>query len=95
MVELFIFQLHIIGALYAFTKNWMRGTIKDGFLALAIIGLVFTIGWALSSPIANLIMPAAWNTIYFTIDSLSLVLLFIPESIFFYLYFVKEREPAE
>jgi len=89
MVELIIFQLHIVGALYAFTKSKMKGTLKDGFLALAIIGLIFTIGWALTSPIAGFIMPDEWNTIYFTTDSLSLVLLLIPESVFFYFYFVK------
>ena len=92
MIEILIFHLHIVGATYAFTKNWVRGTIKDGLLALAIIGLIFTIGWALSSPIAGLIMPAKWNSIYFTTDTLSLVLLFIPELLFFYFFFVREKK---
>ncbi len=92
MIEILIFHLHISGALYAFTKNWIKGTLKDGLLALGIIGLIFTIGWALSSPIAGFIMPAKWSSIYFTKDTLSLVLLFIPEVIFFFLFFVRERE---
>jgi hypothetical protein len=91
MIEILIFHLHIVGALYAFTKNWQNGNLKEGFLAVTIIGLIFTIGWALTSPIANLIMPHSWQSIYFTRDSLSLTLLFIPESVFFYFFFVRDK----
>jgi hypothetical protein len=94
MIEILVFHLHIVGALYAFTKNWQRSNIKEALLAVVIIGLIFTIGWALTSPIANLIMPDSWQSIYFTKDSLSLILLFIPESIFFYLFFMKDRSEA-
>jgi hypothetical protein len=90
MIELLIFELHIVGALYAFTKNWLKGTIKDGLLALGIIGLIFTIGWALTGPIAGMLMPDKWNSVYFTTDTLSLVILLIPEMLFFYFYFVKD-----
>jgi MFS family permease len=84
--------MHIVGAIYAYTKSWLKGTVKDGLLALGIIGLIFTIGWALSSPIAGLIMPLKWESIYFTRDTLSLVLLFIPEVVFFYLFFIREKK---
>ena len=91
MIEILIFHLHIVGALYAFTKNWQRSNIKEATLAVIIIGLIFTIGWAITSPIANLLMPYSWETIYFTRDSLSLTILFIPEVIFFYHFFVKDK----
>ena len=91
MFELLIFHCHIVGALYAFTKNWIRRSFKEGMLSLGIIGLIFTIGWAITSPVAQFIMPDKWVTIYFSKDTLSLVMLFIPESIFFYLFFVKDR----
>ena len=91
MIELLIFQLHILGALYAFTKNWQRRNIKHALMALLIIGLFFSIGWALTSPIAGMIMPYKWQTIWFTRDTLSLVLLVIPESVFFYFFFVKDK----
>lgn len=92
MVELIIFHFHIVGALYAFTKNWQNRKLRDGVLAVIIIGLFFTIGWALTSPIAKLIMPSSLESIYFTRDSLSLVLLLIPESFFFYYFFIKDKE---
>jgi hypothetical protein len=92
MIELLIFHLHIIGVLYAFTKNWQTRGIKDGLLAIAIIGLMFAIGWALTGTLAYQIYPSSWDSIYFNYDTLSLVLLLIPESIFFYHFFIKDRD---
>lgn len=91
MIELLIFHLHIIGALYAFTKNWQTRRLRDGFLAIGVIALLFMIGWALTGTIAKAIMPSSWNTIYFRQDTLSLILLIIPEWIFFYFFFVKDK----
>ncbi len=91
MIEILIFHIHIIAILYAFTKNWQKTSIKDGFLAIGIILLMFSIGWAMTSTIASLIMPSKWNTIFFNKDTLSLILLLIPESIFYYHFFIKDR----
>jgi hypothetical protein len=90
MIELLIFHLHIVAALYAFTKNWQKDSLKSGVLSVLLIGLMFAIGWALTGTIARLIMPEELNTIYFTQDSLSLVLLLIPEYFFFKVYFLKD-----
>ncbi|MBM2817361.1 MAG: hypothetical protein HW421_4123 [Ignavibacteria bacterium] len=87
MIEIIIFHLHIIAALYGFTQNWQRRRFRDGFLAVLIIGLLFTIGWALTGAIARLVFPVEYNTTFFTQDSLSLVLLLIPE-IYFFKYFI-------
>ncbi len=91
MIEVFIFYLHIVGALYGFTKNWQKSNVKEGIFAILIIGLFFSIGWALTGTIARLIYPDSWNNIYFTSDTLSLVLLLIPEIFFFYIFFVKDK----
>ena len=91
MIELLIFHLHIAGAIYAFTKSWQEESLKSGILAVLLIGLMFAIGWALTGTIARLIMPESLNTIYFTQDSLSLLLLLIPEYFFFKIYFLKSN----
>jgi hypothetical protein len=91
MIEVLIFYLHIVGALYAFTKNWQRGSIKEGTFAILIIGLFFCIGWALTGTIARAIFPESWNSIYFTSDTFSLLLLLIPEIFFFYVFFYKDK----
>jgi membrane-bound acyltransferase YfiQ involved in biofilm formation len=91
MVELLIFHLHIVAAVYAFVKNFQSRTIKDAFLSLGIIALVFAIGWALTGTLAYYIYPKDWNSIYFTSDSLALVLLVIPEVLFFKLFFLQDK----
>lgn len=90
MIELLIFHLHIVAALYAFTKNWQKESVKSGILAVLLIGLMFAIGWALTGTIARLIMPVEFNSIYFTQDTLSLIILLIPEYFFYKTYFLKD-----
>lgn len=89
MIELLIFYLHVLAALYAFTKNWQSLTIKDGLLAVTVFALMFTIGWAMTGTLSYKIYPKAWESIYFNHNTLSLVLLSIPESFFFYHFYYK------
>lgn len=91
MIELLIFHIHIIGALYAFTKSWQTKSLKDGFLSLVLLALLFTIGWALTGTIAYALMPGESTNLYFNRDVLSLSLLLIPETVFFYFFFYKEK----
>ncbi|MDR0926179.1 MAG: hypothetical protein LBO69_00245 [Ignavibacteria bacterium] len=89
MLELFIFHLHILAGLYAFTKYWQNQCLRDGFLALAVVALVFIVGWSIATSIAEVIYPDSINSYYFSKDALSLVLLIIPEIFFFYFFFIK------
>ncbi len=91
MIELLIFHLHIAAAVYAFVKNFQNRGMKDALLALGVIGLVFAIGWALTGTLAYHIYPSDWNSIYFTSDSLALLLLLIPEAVFFKLFFLQDK----
>lgn len=92
MIEILLYHIHIVAALYAFTKRWQLGRVRDGFLAIAVMGLVFVICWSLTGPIARVIMPSSWNSVWFTTDTMSLCLLAIIEAVFFYFYFLKEEE---
>ncbi len=91
MIDLLIYHLHIACALYAFTKSWQNAGVKEGLMAVAVIALAFAIFWALTATLANIIMPDSWVTIYFTKDTLSLVMLLIPEYFLFYHFFLKEK----
>jgi hypothetical protein len=95
MIDLIIYHLHIVGALYAFTMRWQRDGIKGGALAVATCGLVFTILWAVTGPIAYALMPALASSPIFTADTLSLVLLLVPEIVFFRVFFLRTSESAE
>lgn len=94
MIEVFIFHLHIIASLYAFTKRWQGDSLKEGFVALGLIGLVFTIGWAITGALARLLTPTQGFTTWFTSDTLSLVLLLIPEIIMFKVFFLNQSPRA-
>lgn len=64
---------------------------KEGLIAVLLFGLCFTILWALTGPIARFIMPHEGLANWFTADTLSLVLVSIPDALFFYVFFLKPR----
>ncbi|MCS6809524.1 MAG: hypothetical protein RML40_11980 [Bacteroidota bacterium] len=89
MIEVVIFHAHILAALYAFTRRWQESSLKEGILALGLIGLIFTIGWAITGSIAKFITPPGGFTSWFTADTLSLVLLVPPELLLFRMLFFR------
>lgn len=91
MIEIIVFELHLLATIFVFTKGWQDGGIKDGLMGVAILLLFFTIGWAITGTLSTLIYPDAWNTLYFTQDTFSLVLLLIPEIFFFKFYFLGQE----
>lgn len=91
MIEILIFFSHIVAAVYAFTKVWQERGTKAAFLSLAVLFFVFIVLWTLTSPISRFIYPSKPISPYFTADTLSLLLLILPESIFYYFYFFKAR----
>ena len=96
MIDLFIYHLHIVGILYAFTMRWQQEGLKGGFLAVGMCALVFTILWAITGPIARILMPQqALPGDLFTSDTLSLILLMIPEIVFFRVFFLRAASGAE
>ena len=96
MIDLFIYHLHIVGILYAFTMRWQQEGLKGGFLAVGMCALVFTILWAITGPIARILMPQqVFPGDVFTSDTLSLLLLLIPEVVFFRVFFLRAASAAE
>ncbi|GAB1429588.1 hypothetical protein MASR2M18_04200 [Ignavibacteria bacterium] len=107
MIELAIFYLHFLAALYAFTKRWQAAGLREGLLGALIFGLAFIILWSLAGPIAQLLVPdSAMTTIitpenvriqvpgyasWFTQDTMSITLAAIPDAIFFYMFFLREK----
>lgn len=90
MIELFIFHLHLLVALYAFTRHWQEDSLRDGLLAVGVVFLAFVICWAIMGTLAELIYIDAIKNDYLTKDALGLLLLVIPESFFFYHFFIKK-----
>jgi uncharacterized membrane protein YhdT len=92
MIEVLIFHLHIVGALYAFTQRWQEDGAKEGFLAVGLMALIFMIGWAITGGIAQLITPKGGFTTWFNTGTVSLVLLILPEIFIFRMLFLAKKE---
>ena len=78
MITAFIFFIHFIFALIIFTKKWQEESIASGFLNLALIGILFAVGWSISGIVAKLIMDQEGLGIYYDRDTFSLTLLTPP-----------------
>ena len=91
MIEVIIFYLHIVGGVFVYTKYWQRGSIREGFMGLALLALMFSIGWVMMSFIVGLIYPSSWETLLFRKDTVSLLLLSIMELYFFIKFFLKDK----
>ncbi len=91
MIEVLIFHLHIVCALFVFTKYWQKGGMKEGLMGVGLFAIMFSIGWVITSFFAKFAMPDKWITPFFTRDTLALVLLLIPEIFFYKNFFLKDK----
>ena len=105
MVSAFIFILHILLVVFAFTK-YKKESIGEGILAIAFVGIVFAGGWTIAAIITNLLFAPEWfikwywqpldswfwRTIRKEIsrDTISLLFLTAMETSFYYFYFASE-----
>jgi uncharacterized membrane protein YgaE (UPF0421/DUF939 family) len=110
MIAAFIFLLHFFAAVYAFVK-YKKDGIGEGFLAVAFVVIIFSVGWTITTMIAKVTFPgtlvASWiaslQGTHFsrlfakelTIDTFSLVLLTIGEGFFYYFYLQSEEDKAK
>lgn len=90
MITAFIFFAHLIFALVIFTKKWQDESINAGLMNLALIAILFSVGWTITGIIAKLIMEPKGLGIQFDRDTFSLTLLSIAEY-FFYKFYYKEE----
>jgi hypothetical protein len=91
MIAAFIFFLHFLFALIIFTKKWQEDGLSSAFLNLALIMILFAVGWTITSLLAKFIMEPRGFGLYFDRDTFSLTLLTLGESVFYRLYY---KEPT-
>jgi len=87
MITAFIFFVHLFFALYIFTKKWQNENLKSAFLNLALIGILFSVGWTIPTMIAQLFMEPEGFGIQFNRDTFSLTILSIAEFFFYRVYY--------
>ena len=87
MIIAFIFFAHLIFALIIFTKKWQDEGLKNAFLNLALISVLFSVGWSIATIIAKPIMDPEGLGIFYDRDSFTLTILSIGEYFFYRNYY--------
>ncbi len=93
MITAFIFFVHFIFSLVIFTKKWQDENLSAGFLNIALIGILFAVGWTITGMIAKLVMEPKGLGMQFDRDTFALSLLTIVE-FFLYKFYYKEEPIA-
>ena len=87
MIISLIFFIHLLFALVIFTIKWQEEKISTAFLNIALIAILFAVGWSIASVIAKAVMQPKGLGIHFDRDAFSLILLTIGEYLFYRLYY--------
>ena len=87
MIDIFIFLLHAVVAVWVFMKRRQEEGTKEGFLAVGFMALMFTVFWTISSFLLQFVVPPEGLGLLLDRDTLSLVLLTIFEVVFYYVFF--------
>jgi len=95
MITLFIFYIHVIAAVTIFTKRWQEEGIKEGLLGVGFLALIFSVGWSISTFILKLFISEKGLGIWFDRDTMSLTLLLVMETIFFYFQLKGKRKSVK
>ncbi|HEY6951396.1 MAG TPA: hypothetical protein VI758_03250 [Bacteroidota bacterium] len=101
MIAAVIFLVHFAAMIYAFSK-YKKDGISEGWLAVAFVVIIFSVGWTVSTMVAKLMFPTAivgrWVSQLqathierlfakeLTVDTFSLILLTAGELVFYYFY---------
>ena len=94
MIIALIFFLHLIFALVIFTKKWQDENLSTAFLNVALILILFAVGWSIAGIIAKLILEPKGFGYYLDRDAFSLIILSTGE-FFFYKFYYKEKIQEE
>ena len=81
---------------YAFTDQYQQEGIGAGTLAVAFMGIVFSVGWSISTFVLKFLVSEKGFGLYCNRDALSLAILTAGEAIFYYLYLkgMKKKGPT-
>jgi formate hydrogenlyase subunit 3/multisubunit Na+/H+ antiporter MnhD subunit len=91
MASAIIFAGHLIFVLYIFTKKWQEDSLSSAFINLALIVILFSVGWSISTSLVNLVFEPKGFGLYFNRDDISLTFLSIAEFLFYRMYYRDDR----
>ncbi|MAT39901.1 MAG: hypothetical protein CL946_09895 [Ectothiorhodospiraceae bacterium] len=95
MIAVFIFYLHIVGVTYAFAQGYHNHKLVDGFLAVAFVAIIFSVGWTISGFIVHFFIPAEGFGEILDPDSISLLIVTGLEAVLYITYFFRRSKNAD
>ena len=95
MIELVVFYVHVVAIVAMFTKRWQEEGLSEGFLVVFFMGLIFFVGWSITSFLMKLMMEQEGLGKFFDRDAASLLLLTVAEGILYYFYARDEKRPGD
>lgn len=95
MITLFIFYLHLIAGVAIFTKRWQEEGLKEGFLGVGFLALIFSVGWSITTFVMQLLIDQRGFGPLLDRDTLALLLLVVVESVFFSYQLRKKRRKIQ
>lgn len=87
MIISIIFFAHLLFALIIFTIKWQEEKLSSAFLNVALIAILFAVGWSIAGIIAKLLLEPKGFGLYFDRDTFSLAVLTIGEYFFYKIYY--------
>jgi len=95
MISIFIFYIHFVGAVYAFVKGYVDHSVTDGFMTLAFVAIIFSVGWTIAGFIVRFFLPAGGFGPWLDSDTISLIIVSILEALLYLTYFkVRKKKQA-
>ena len=94
MITLLVFYVHTIAAVTFYTKRWQETNWKEGALAVGFLLLIFSVGWTMSTFIVSLLIAEKGFGPWLDRDTLSLLLLTVMESVFYYAQAIRRAAAA-
>lgn len=94
MITAFIFFAHLAFMTVIFTKKWQDESLSSAFINMALIILLFSVGWSVTGMLAKAVMEKEGLGIFFDRDTFSLTMLTIAE-FFFYRIYYREKEEVQ
>ncbi|MBN1448308.1 MAG: hypothetical protein JXA28_10295 [Bacteroidetes bacterium] len=91
MIAILVFYIHIVGAVYAFSKGYIEHKLVDAFMSLAFVAIIFSVGWTLAGFIVRFFFPEKGLGPLLDNDTISLVLVTIFELILYGTYFLSRK----
>ncbi len=92
MITALIFTAHLIFMAVIFTKKWQDESLSSAFINIALIIVLFAVGWSISTSVVKIFIDEKGFGIQFDSDAIALTLLAAGEYFFYKFYYGDEKK---